>query len=217
MTSWDQISLDAAASTAIAFAPSGSWGTLETNVANGKPAVRIAATKSANVTSPNDHVLIGASVSFGIAFVHKAPTLTTNAFYSLAQWAGATASDSCKLFYTALTGLPVFYLQCGTGTVSVISIPDFDITQAHSVVINYNGGGSFSTAGNWAIYVNGVSKTVSTQSSGGGTSAINTMGDDSGGGASNGGDHLEWIFSTAPFSGADLTGVMAYFSTRYGL
>lgn len=216
LTTWNQLSADGGA-TGINLVFTSAWPQLVAAAINGHDAFQFPAGTVKGSTSPNPSTIIDPSSAFSFAYVHKSPVLGSGTFYALWTLAGSNAANSATLFYTNLTALPVFYFQLGNGTVALVSVPDFTISNYHYVIVSYNGGGSYGTAGNWAIYVNGVSQTVSSVSTSGGNTATNTIGDGSGGGASNAGNHVEEFFATQALTGADLTGAVTYFSTRYGL
>ena len=217
VTNWTQLSTDVGAVGVDLTAFAGLFPQVITAAINGQDALQFVTNGQATNTSPTNAVVVSQSSAFSISYVHAGPTLSLGTFYALFTVAGATAADSITLFYTNLTGLPVFYFQAGNGTVEVISIPDFNITNYHYVTINYNGGGSYATAGNWTIYLNSVSQTVATATSSGGAGTTNVIGDTSGGGGPNGGNHVEEFMISSQLTGADLTGANSYFQSRYGL
>ena len=217
VTNWLQLSTDVGAVGTDLTSFSGLFPQVITAALNGQDALQFVTSGQATNTSPTNAAVVSPSTPFSISYVHAGPTLSLGTFYALFTVAGATAAESITLFYTNLTGLPVFYFQAGNGTVEVISIPDFNITNYHYVTINYNGGGSYATAGNWAIYLNSVSQTVSTATSSGGAGTTNVIGDTSGGGGPNGGNHVEEFMIPSQLTGADLTNANSYFQSRYGL
>lgn len=189
-----------------------------TNFLNGQAALQFQNSSAAGSTSPSSDITIGDSIPWAVSYVHKGPSLTSGTYYSNFMLSGVDDSHSATLFYTNLSGLPVFYFQVGTGTVTVITIPDFDITQWHTIIINYDGSGNLQDPTKYTIYLNGVSQTVSAQSETGGGNTDNQIGDVSGGGAVNAGYYTEIISCTSgEITGVDLTGILSYYNTLYGV
>lgn len=189
-----------------------------TNVVNGKPAILFQEDSQADSTSPQNEVVLDINTPWALTYVHKGPSLTLGTYYSLVIQSGAFATESATLFYTNLSGLPVFYYQVGDSTVEIISIPDFDITQWHSIIINYNGGGDLKDPTNYTIYLNGISQTVSSVTSSGGDSPANKVGDASAGLPVDAGYYTELISVTnGNILGTDLTDLLTYYNARYGV
>lgn len=191
---------------------------VQTAAVNGRDSFLFATNTIGTLTSPTTLTVVDTNTPFCLSYVHKGPSLAVDTFYALFTLSGASAASSMTLFYTALTGLPVFYFQNGNSTVTLVKIPNFDITQWHYVAISYNGGGDFSNGGNWKIYLNGVSQTITTNSTSGGNTAHNQIGDGSGGGAANAGQYTEVFMSPSQqLVGGDLVGVRSYYKLLYNL
>lgn len=218
VTEWTQKSTDLSG-IGVSMTYGSNFPTVVSAALNGHDGLQYPLNSQKPITSPQDTVTVGASQAFTWAMVHKSPTLGTNTYYSINGAAGATTPDNIAVFYTNLTGLPVYYIQCGGTPTTVVSPTNFNAQAFHSIVVMYNGGGNYATAGNWKIYVNGVSQTVSTQTLSGGSAAINFFGDNATGGAPDAGITLEYIMAKEDFSasgGANLTGLLAYWVSEYG-
>ncbi len=216
VTQWTQKSTDLGG-VGVSMNFSGTFPQVVPNALNGHDGIAFASGMNKNITSPTNSVTVGPSQPFTWAIVHKAPTLSANTYYSINGMSANSNPDNIAVFYTALVGLPVYYIQIGQTTTTVVSPTDFDPSSYHFIIVTYNGGGNYATAGNWKIYLNGVSQTVSTQSLTGSSSAINFFGDNAGGGSPDAGITLEYLQMMEEATGSSLTGLIGYFQTQYGL
>jgi len=193
------------------------FGTLPTQTLdslNQKPSLNFDLTTVATLTDPSTTQVVDESSVFTLAYVVDPPTLSSGTFYGLLNLAGVDDTNSPHIFYTNLPGLPNFYMQIGNGTVIVVGA-DFDISQPHSAILTYDGGG-YANSTSWNLLINGISQTISVISTTGGGGNTNVWGDNSGGGATPPFYYYELLLVGLNNAG-NLANLLNYFNARYGL
>jgi hypothetical protein len=214
VTTWTQKFLSPA-SGVVNISFSGTLPVYNTLQQNNHPSLANALNTLGNITSPTTVQLVDAAQPFTLAYVHKGPALTLGTFYLLFSLAGTNAADSPRLFYTNLSGAPVFYLQIGNGTVTVIGTSGFTPSDTHYAILTYDGSG-YASASSWSLTVNGAAQTLAATSAGGGGANINTIGDSTGGGATPP-LHFWEMMLVGSNSPTNLSSLQTYLSQKYAL
>lgn len=116
---------------------------------------------------------------FSLSWVVKPAALTSTSLTALLQMAGPDNANSFTIYYANTSSLVPYNLtiEIGDTTPSYVGVTSpFSYTSAHSVILNYNGGGSYNNPANFEIYINGTSVPISQQNLFGSNAQLNWLG-----------------------------------------
>lgn len=202
----------------------GASPTVVSSVLNSQPIVRFVAASNQWLQFGGTSVIASSGTALSLIVIAKGAGASPAAGFSSVFTFGTahngnTNVDAAEtLFFTDSGGYPQLMLGGGDNTGNSIGVTTFNFSSAFKYLqFVYNGGGSFQTTGNWNIFANSSSQTVST---GGATSTVVTQSLIGAFAAATpfsfDGDIAEIILCPT-ISGGNQTSLDAYILSRYGL
>jgi len=215
VTSWTDQSGNAYNAT-----PTGTAPKKVNSVINGNPVIRFVAADNGRLTFASGISLLDKDTANTVVFITKATAQLTGGSFGVFLGLG-TSSTTRTSFFNAETAT-YGQLNAGGGTAGTdtnVGLTTFNYYSAfYSLISQYNGGGSFSTAANYSWLTNG-----STNNPTNFAGAVNTTTGENCIGAfgpsalNYDGDIAEIIVWNSTLSGGDQTSLLSYISSRYGI
>ncbi len=190
---------------------------------NGQPALDFSDGGAGGRIGTALDVTVDPDQPFSLGFVVHPNSFASTNFSAILQMSGDSAATSFTVYYGADDAGPFipfnFCLELGITTVSLISRDAlWNYDTPHSVIVNYNGAGDYYDAANFEVLINGASVVLAQSTSSGSNQELNWLGNQ--GDPPNVGPGLIYSFvfvKDANIAGNDLTNLLSYWNTRFGV